>query len=458
MRFHGITGLHHFLVRQKSMAPLLFDSVIVGVLAGLVGGGFRLILTHLEQWRNLLYQFFSGHMGLSLAVGIGLPAIGVLIAVWLVRRFAPETSGSGVQEIEGALDGLRTVRWRRVLPVKFFASLFSLGSGMVMGREGPTIQMGAALGKMIGEKFHRKAEEVHMLLAAGAAAGLSSAFNAPFAGMIFVIEEMRSQYKYSFYSYQFIIIATAVSDIVVRGLTRQGPIIEMTIYAFPPLESLWLYPLIGIIFGIVGFWFNRLIIVSLDLFSSKRNWSNLITGFFTGATIGLVGWMYPELIGGGYEVISDCLSNSFTVQALLLLFGARFFLTLFSYGSGAPGGIFAPMLVIGTLLGSWFGIITHDMFPNLVWHQGMFAIAGMVAMFSATVKAPLTGLALAVEMTGNFNQILPLALTCIGATLVSYRLGSKPIYAVLLERTLDREQPEDTNVKDDFEKEHGVSE
>lgn len=440
MTFTKKIKIQWLLTKQREIFFQLGDAFIVGALAGLAGGGFRLFVSHIEEWRKQLFFWFDGVSSWSWLVAIVLSAFTIFISIWMVRRYAPETSGSGVQEIEGALEGVRPVRWRRVLPVKFISSLLSLGSGMVLGREGPTIQMGASIGKMIGDKFHRTREEIHMLLAAGAGAGLAAAFNAPFAGTIFVIEEMRTQYKYNFLSFQLIMVAAATSDIVVRGLTKQGPIIDMTIFPAPPLSSLWLFLIFGAIFGVLGFFFNRLIVSSLNSFSGLHGWKYKFSGIFVGAVIGLIGWKYPDAIGGGYDVIAKSLSHSYTVQALIILFGVRYLLTLFNYGSGASGGIFAPMIALGTLLGLWFGYVTHGLFPGLVGYSGFFAVAGMAAMFAATVKAPLTGIALAVEMTSNFNQILPLILTCAGATIVSYKLGSKPIYSILLKRTLDMER------------------
>ena len=156
-----------------------------------------------------------------------------------------------------------------------------------------------------------------------------------------------------------------------------------------------------------------------------------------GAFIGLLAWLYPDTIGGGYTVIPRALSGTIPVMILLALFAARFGTTMVSYGSGAPGGIFAPMLALGTLFGMWFGHYTHFWLPDTVSRPEVFAIAGMAALFCATVRAPLTGITLTIEMTGNYNLILPLILTCLTATLVAESLGGKPIYTVLLRRTLN---------------------
>ncbi len=426
-----------FLEAEIQNIPMFFWALLVGSMAGFVGAIFRIFLVEMTLWREALVDWAQHFSILSWLLPITFSAVLVYAAILLVRSFAPEAGGSGVQEIEGALDNVRPVRWKRVLPVKFVGGLLSLGGGLVLGREGPTIQMGGNIGQMIGEWFQVSRDEVHTLVAAGAGAGLSAAFNAPLAGILFVLEEMRPQFKYNFLSVQCVLIAAAVSDIVVRMLTSQGPVVAMSDFPSPPLSSLWLFLIFGALFGLFGFVFNRLLVATLNFFAGLRGWSYVLTGLYVGAFIGFLGWLFPDTIGGGYEVISQALGSKIPIATLLILFIARYGTTVLSYGSGAPGGIFAPMMALGTLFGMWFGHVAHVWFPGLVAHPGIFAVAGMGALFSATVGAPLTGIALAIEMTGNYQEILPLILTCMVATIVAHGLGGRPIYTVLLQRTLD---------------------
>lgn len=426
-----------FLEAEIQNIPMFFWALLVGSMAGFVGAIFRIFLVEMTLWREALVDWAQHFSILSWLLPITFSAVLVYAAILLVRKFAPEAGGSGVQEIEGALDEVRPVRWKRVLPVKFVGGLLSLGGGLVLGREGPTIQMGGNIGQMIGEWFQVSRDEVHTLVAAGAGAGLSAAFNAPLAGILFVLEEMRPQFKYNFLSVQCVLIAAAVSDIVVRMLTSQGPVVAMSDFPSPPLSSLWLFLIFGALFGLFGFVFNRLLVATLNFFAGLRGWSYVLTGLYVGAFIGFLGWLFPDTIGGGYEVISQALGSKIPIATLLILFIARYGTTVLSYGSGAPGGIFAPMMALGTLFGMWFGHVAHVWFPGLVAHPGIFAVAGMGALFSATVGAPLTGIALAIEMTGNYQEILPLILTCMVATIVAHGLGGRPIYTVLLQRTLD---------------------
>lgn len=429
-------ALKRFIAEEKKNSPLIFWSFLVGAFAGILGGVFRGCLQQIASWHERLALWSELPTYLGWVIPALFSGLLVFLSIYLVRRFAPETSGSGVQEIEGALDGIREIRWRRVLPVKFFAGLLSLGGGLVLGREGPTIQMGGSLGKMVSEWFKSSKDEAHVLMAAGAAAGLAAAFNAPLAGILFVIEEMRPQFKYTFGSFQAVMVASATGDFFVRVLMGQEPVIHMPIYHRPPLESLWIFLIFGAFFGFFGFFFNKFLLGTLDFFGRRKGWAYVLTGIYVGAFIGFLGWLFPGTTGGGYQVIPSAIDGDFTVTVLLLLFLFRYGTTVLSYGSGAPGGIFAPMLALGTLFGLWFGHVTDWLFPHLVEAPGVFVVAGMAALFSATVRAPLTGIALAIEMTGNYFLILPLIITCLSATLVAQGLGGRPVYTLLLERTI----------------------
>jgi CIC family chloride channel protein len=427
-----------FIDADTKNFSLIFFAFIVGALAGIIASVFRLTLAYLDVLREKLYAG-AGDSGLiSWILPVLLSVIGISAALYLVRKFAPETSGSGVQEIEGALDELRPLRWKRVLPVKFIASLFSLGSGLLLGREGPTIQLGANIGKMIKDIFKHPDSKTNPLVSAGAAAGLASAFNAPFSGIIFVVEEMHEHFKYTFFSLAAIMVASGTADFVVRILVGADPVIKMIVFSPPPLSASWLFILLGLLFSLVGYAFNYLLIFSLDFFSDLSKNAVIISAVIAGVVIAAAGFFYPSMIGGGYETIRMALDHSFTLQFLLVLFIGRLLLTIFSYGIGSPGGIFAPLLALGVVFGMLFGSVMQHFFPELISHPGVFAVAGMAGIFAATVRAPLTGLMLAVEMTSNFELLLPLIFTTVTASLVTTQLGNQPIYTTLLKRTLER--------------------
>lgn len=431
-----VPSLRRFLEAQIGTGALLFWSIAVGALAGGLGGLFRLSVTALASALARLGSALAAQGLPGWLFPVASTALLVAVAVWLVQRFAPEARGSGVQEIEGALDGLRPLRWHRVLPVKFAGGVLSLGAGMVMGREGPTIQMGGAVGRMLSDLSHRSDEDAHTLVAAGAGAGLAAAFNAPLAGVLLVLEEMRPQFHYNVVSVQCVLAACAAADVVVRLLLGGESAIPMIHHAMPALSELWTFLALGVLFGLLGLVFNAGLVLLLDAFDSVPDSARWIAGAGVGAAVGALAWADPDVVGGGYRAMSDALGGSVVPVGLLALCLVRFFATLVCFASGPPGGIFAPMLALGTLLGVALGDFARH-FPDAVTPEaGTFVVAGMAALFAATVRAPITGIVLAVELTGNYALILPVTIACVGASVVAHHLGGRPVYTILLERAL----------------------
>jgi len=426
--------------REQPGVGVLGPALVLGVLVGVVAALFRLALEKTWDARAQLVEAAaawgtSGGLGVSGALAsIGVTVAGVVFAVWLVRRFAPEAAGSGIQEVEGDLAGLHTIRWRRVLPVKFLGGLSAIGTGMIAGREGPTVHMGAALGQWLSDLMRRSAIDRHVLVAAGAAAGLTAAFNAPFAGILFVVEEMRSHFRYGVISMPALMVACVASDVVVRAMLGSAPTIMMTTEPAPPLASLWLFVLLGVAFGLLGPLFNFFVARALD--GVGRLSSPYLPALVVGGAIGWLAWVDPVFIGGGYRLIADALAGKIAVGLLLIIFIARYAGTVLCYAAGAPGGIFAPMLALGTVLGLWFGDVAGSLLPGLVPHPEVFTVAGMGGLFAAVVRAPLTGVALALGLTANHELLLAVLTTCLAASVVAHLVGGRPIYSMLLERSM----------------------
>lgn len=429
---------HRFIDANVQNFKLIFYALLVGLVVGLLSSAFRFLLAYIEVFRDSLFADTNKTEPTTWLLPVLFALGGVGVALFLVKKFAPETSGSGVHEIEGALDELRPLRWRRVLPVKFIASLFSLGSGLLLGREGPTIQIGANVGKMIKDTFRQTDEENNPLVSAGAAAGLAGAFNAPFSGIIFVIEEMHGHFKFNFFSLTAIMVASASADFVVRALVGANPVIKMMVFPSPGLSTIWLFVVLGALFSFIGYAFNKLLVLSLDFFDDFSKTLMVLSAVIAGILIAIVGIFYPNTISGGYNTISMVLSDSVGLKVLLVLFFGRLLLTIFSYSIGVPGGIFAPLLALGVLMGMLFGGFMQLYFPGLVTNPGVFAVAGMAGIFASTVRAPLTGLMLAVEMTLNFELLLPLIFTSVTAALLTTLIGNQPVYTTLLKRTLSK--------------------
>jgi chloride channel protein, CIC family len=447
-------AINQFLSKDKTPISVLLLSVIVGILAGVAGTFFERAVHLVSSSRTEWLKSAIGNV-LPLWLAAFLISAGLaFIGYYLVHRFAPEASGSGIPEIEGAMDGMRPVRWWRVIPVKFFGGMGALGSGMVLGREGPTVQIGGAIGRMVSDIFRVKNEDTrHSLLASGAAGGLAAAFNAPLAGIMFVVEEMRPQFRYSLISIKAVIISAITADIVFRYIMGQAAVITMPQYPAPELPALWLFLLLGILFGIFGVFFNKMITIFQDFFVKIHRHVRkryLLIGSLLGGCFGLTLLYIPELTGGGISLIPTITNGGYTANVLLLLFLGRILTTLLCFGSGAPGGIFAPMLALGTLFGYAFGLIAENLLPGIQIDPGMFAIAGMGALFSATVRAPITGILLVIEMTNNYYLVLPLIITALGAVIFAQLLGGQPIYSQLLHRTLRNEKLRQRDLPDEI--------
>lgn len=417
---------------------LLIPALILGLLVGVLAGTFRLGLAEAIDLRHSLLDGVAATATPVWLVSAAVSASGVALAVWLVRRYAPEAAGSGIQEIEGALDDVRRVRWRRLIPVKFGGGLLAIGSGMIAGREGPTVQMGGALGRMLSDFLRLSPAQAHTLLAAGAGAGLTAAFNTPFAGILFVLEEMRPNFRNRVISLQALAIACVSSDLVIRWMLGGAPDITLEHFDAPHISSVWLFVLLGCLFGVLGPVFNSGVEKLLD--GMARVKSPLVPAALIGAAIGVLEWVDPVLTGSGDRVIAATLSHDIVANVLLPVFLLRFVVTIVCFAAGSPGGIFAPMLALGTLLGVWFGTVSTELLPFSIPDPDVFAVVGMGALFAAVVRAPLTGIALAAGLTANYQLLWPLLATATSASIVAHQLGGQPIYTRLLERTLQRER------------------
>lgn len=446
VRVRRSDAVRRLIQRDKTPLAVLLMAAVVGTLAGLVGVAFEKSVNWVQNVRIGALVEVADHWFLVWPLAFILSALLAMVGYFLVRRFAPEAGGSGIPEIEGELEELRPVRWWRVLPVKFIGGMGTLGAGMVLGREGPMVQLGGNLGRMVVDVFRMRSPEArHTLLATGAAAGLSAAFNAPLAGILFIIEEMRPQFRYNLISIKAVFTGVIMATIVFRIFNGDKAVIEVGKLSNAPVNTLWLYLILGMIFGCVGPLFNTLVLRTQDMFQrihggNIKKW--VLIGGLIGGSCGVLGLIQPAASGGGFNLIPIAAAGNFSVGLLLFIFIARVITTLLCFSSGAPGGIFAPMLALGTLLGTAFGMAATPLFPAYHLDAGTFAIAGMGALLAASVRAPLTGIVLVLEMTDNYQLILPMIITCLGATLLAQFLGGKPLYSTILQRTLAKQKAE----------------
>lgn len=415
--------------QRRRLFPL---AALVGLCAGIVAVLFRGALSEMDIVRNSLIEKTQTQPLWGWIFPILFAMGGTVLSLFLVRRYAPETKGSGIPHLEAVLQRLRDLEWSRVLPVKFFGGIIAIGSGLTLGREGPTVQMGGAIGDAISRALKVSPRERLTLIAAGAGAGLAAAFNAPLSGLVFVLEEVQRDFHPIVFGTAF--LAAAVATVVAQLGADPFPVFSVSMYPTPPLTALPAFAILGIVAGLLGVAFNKSLVASLDFYGRMKN--KYIAAAITGGLIGLIGWFAPMAIGSGHPLAEMTLAGKVALTAIPLWLLVRFALTVSSYGTGVPGGIFAPLLVIGALIGLAVGQVTQMIAPSSVPVPAVFAVVGMAAYFTAIVRAPLTGVVLIIEMTGNYEQMLPLLVSCFFAYAIAEALKDLPIYEVLLERDL----------------------
>jgi len=411
-------------------------AALVGAFAGVTALLFRAALTGADALRDHLISWAHKMPLWGWIFPILFTFLGAGIAVALTRRYAPEAAGSGIPHLEAVLHRVRQLEWKRVLPVKFFGGIIAIGSGLALGREGPTVQMGGAIGDAVSRWLKVSERERLTLVSAGAGAGLAAAFNAPLSGLVFVLEEVRRDFQPIVFGAAF--VAAAIADIVARIGSGQFTIFAVPSYPTPPLTSLPIFALLGIVAGVLGVFFNRSLLTTIKMYARVPDRFAVPAAAITGGIIGLVGWFSPIMVGTGHALAESTLKGELLLVSIPLYFMVRFILTNVSYATGAPGGIFAPLLVLGALIGLAIGQVAHTWWPTVVPIPAVFAVVGMAAYFTAIVRAPLTGIMLIVEMTGNYSQMLPLLVSCFMAYAVAEYLKDLPIYEALLERELER--------------------
>ena len=413
------------------LAWLLLAALLVGGLAGLIGSLFRLALGRADDLRGALVAWSRGHPAWGWLLPVAGAALGVALARWLVRRFAADASGSGVPQVKGVVQG-GPFHGSFVLPVKFVGGLSALGAGLALGREGPIVQMGSAVAQWVGRRLRMPAAELRVLSAAGAGAGLAAAFGAPLAGAVFVLEELAHRLRVRAALASF--AAAGVAIAVMYQLLGATP--EL---ALPPLPTPgpWHFAFdlgFGLGVGALGVAYNRLILAGLDVGGRLRRVRPELRAAAIGALVGLLAWFAPDLVGGGEQLLQRLLAGREGMGFLLIVLGVRFVLGPLSYAAETPGGLFAPLLLLGGVMGQLYGGLVHAIAPAAAPSAVDFAVVGMAAFFAATVRAPITGTALVVEMTGTANLFVPMLVAIAGALLVPILLGDEPIYDALRQR------------------------
>jgi CIC family chloride channel protein len=428
---------------EGSLVMLAALALVAGAGSGLIVALFRLALTQIEEWRGAMIAGAHHHPIIGfVSVALGCAAA-VALAAWLVRRFSPYASGSGIPQVEGALTGDLPPAPPRLLPVKFIGGLLTIGAGMALGREGPSVQMGAVVASLVGKAGGRAWPDLRTLVAAGAGAGLAVTFNAPIAGAVFVLEELvrRLETRVAITA----LGASASAILISRLLLGDAPDFEVTATvqaagATGPLPyaaaATWpLYLVLGIVCAIAAGLYNRTILGAMAIASRlDQRYPVELQAAAIGAIVGAVGWFAPRLVGGGDDITQRLLAGGVALGAVPLAFVVRFGLGAACYAARTPGGLFAPLLVLGAQLGLLCGALAQTAFPGLGIEPEAFAVVGMAAFFTAVVQSPITGIVLVTEMTAAFTTLLPMLAACFAAMVAVNFLRAAPIYDSLRER------------------------
>ena len=414
------------------------EGVGVGIAAGLSVGAFRYLLAVSGAFRQGLCEAVS----IAAAQGRWLWPIlymsAFFIIAWLLAKIVarePMCTGSGIPQVKGVLMGKMSMNWASVLVAKIAGGVLAIGAGMSLGREGPSVQLGACAGQGIGhlsQSFHRGLE-ARNLLVAGAGAGLAAAFNAPLAGVIFGLEELQRTFSAAAL---LVSITAAVTATAVTGLFfGSSPVFSLGYLLPMPLDMLgWLAGL-GLFVGTLGRMFNPSLLWAQD-FYERLGLNGMYKPLLPLLLAACLGFVLPEILGGGSHLVDALAVESYSLAFLCLLFAGKFLFTMLCFGSGVPGGIFLPMLVLGALGGAIFG--------NLLAGAGLFPamylpdmiVFGMAAYFAVVAKSPVTGSVLIMEMTGSFQHMLALLIVSLSAYAVSDLTGGRPVYVQLLGRML----------------------
>ena len=419
----------------RGLATLTILALIAGAATGVVGAAFRLSLGAADRLRDLVIARAQAAPVPGFVIVVVACGAASLVAAWLVRRFSPNAAGSGIPHVEAVLRfGLPPAPYL-LAPVKFVGGVLAIGAGLALGREGPTVQMGASIAQLIGRGFGLPWRDCRALLAAGAGAGLATAFNAPLAGAAFVLEELVQAFDPRIAVAALAASATAIA--VVRGALGDRP--DFLVPGLPnaPVAAHPLFFVLGAAAGLAAVAYNRTLVGAIAA-ARRVPLPVEARAALIGAGVGALGFVWPGVIGGGDPITAGVLAGGQSLTLVALMAVIRFGLGPISYAAATPGGLFAPLLVLGAQLGLLYGAACQWAFPALDVPGTSFALVGMAAFFTGVVRTPLTGMVLVSEMTGDVTLLLPALEACAIAMLVPALLRNAPIYDTLREALLRR--------------------
>ena len=411
---------------------LITEGLCVGLIGGFIVLLYRVALTFAGNWLIKILSYIKGNPFRCAVWFLILMAL-----AWIVGRLVkwePMISGSGIPQVEGEVSGRLSQNWKRVLPAKFAGGFLCMLGGLSLGREGPSIQLGAMAGQGISRALGRGEREEKFLMTCGASAGLSAAFHAPLAGMMFAVEEIHK--TFSIPILLPVMTASVTADYIASHILGLDPVFHFQITEYLPQNYYWLLILLGILVGVSGVFYNWGMLKAQELYRKipfLKETGRLLIAFLTAGVLGLV---MPSVLGSGSGLIVSLTKGEMVLGMVVLTLVVKFLFSAVSFGSGAPGGIFFPLLILGALLGAVFAMTGAEFFGLDPVYINNFVLLGMTGFFTAIVRAPLTGIILLFEMSGSISQMLSLSIVSVTAYIVATLMRSEPIYDSLLKRIL----------------------
>ncbi len=417
------TPLLHRLgkLQQREDQVFLVLALVIGALTGLTVVAFILLTERMGMrlypagsapWRRLLF-----------------PIVGSLGIGYLLFRYFPDARGSGVPQTKAALYAREGRILLRTVLGKFFCTSATLASGIPLGREGPSVQVGAGIASVLGRHLGLRPEKVKALLPVGAAAAIAAAFNTPLAAVLFALEEIVGDLHAPVLG--SVVLASATSWGVLRLLLGNSPLFKVPQYQLVHPAEFAVYAVLGVVGGLVSVAFTKLLLRMRERFlrfPKKTLWFQPLAGGFL---VGVLGWFVPQVLGVGYGYVGNALNGNMALRLMALLVVLKLIAVTISYASGNAGGIFGPALFIGAMLGGSLGTLAHRLFPTYTATPGAYALVGMGAAFAGIVRAPMTSVVMIFEMTQDYAVIVPLMISNLVSFFISARLQKQPIYEAL---------------------------
>jgi chloride channel protein, CIC family len=408
-------------LQKREDQVFLVLALVIGALTGLAVVAFILLT---ERLGMRLYP-----LGSSAWRRVLIPVLGSLGMGYLLFRYFPNARGSGVPQTKAALFAREGVITIRTILGKFLCTSATLASGIPLGREGPSVQVGGGIASVLGRLLGLRSEQVKKLIPVGASAAIAAAFNTPLAAVLFSLEEIMGDLNAPVMG--AVVLSSATSWVVLRMLLGNNPLFKVPQYQLVhPLEFA-IYAVLGLVGGLVSVAFTKLLLVTRKRFLRfpvKTLWFQPVAG---GLLVGLMGWFVPQVLGVGYGYVGEALNGRMALQLMALLVVLKLLAVTTSYGSGNAGGIFGPSLFIGAMLGGTIGSIAHHLLPGYTATPGAYALVGMGAAFAGIVRAPMTSVLMIFETTHDYAVIVPLMIANLVSFFISRRLQRQPIYEAL---------------------------